>query len=710
MKRKQFLSLLTGAAVLMSSMSGSCLSISTYGAQTEAETIAEAIPSSESPASEPETVPETVPGENQTEQVPDNKQTQSETLTESQTVTEKTTEPGTEKSAQTEAGQQTEHPGTEAGRERPDTGVAETETNHTPSSESEALSENGTEASSESETAATEETETSSQETSAEETETDDLETDLTEADETETDEADTDETETELLEEIFEEEPETELSDDVDGGAIYYNESYWDPSWFIKRDFRFRQVGKVYGLVLGGLTSRIFEKPDAESRIIGEVPFFGLVYILDETGNWSYVESGNVRGFIPTTELMGNEDSNRMVGLLGEDQFSLALPDIPVSENEAFTYTRTTVQNVLAQKSDAVVIEKGSIREYPDESSRAVGEVTSGTVVYPLENAPNGWVYVESGDVRGFLRSDQLLMGNPAALIAGSIETPSLATEEISPEDNSSLYYTLKSTERAKSDLGEQIAEYAQTFVGKFPYVWGGTSLKSGADCSGFVQSIYASFGINLPRLAQEQGVSGEPVGSLKEAEPGDVVYYGSNPHVGIYIGDGKVCHCTSSSGGTGPRVSNADYMNITSIRRFVIYEDEMPVSETGYRADPTVYSQDQMELMWAIVAQEDNGSYEGALAVISTAMNRTESAKWGYEGGNALSQLTAPGQFCYSNDSYWKPRLHGNVPAYVKQAVYDCLKRGIRNHTHTSFRSHYGSNTPDAVQIGGGNWYFGA
>ena len=700
MKRKQFLSLLTGAAVLIQAMSGSCLSISTYGAQTEAEKIAEAVPSSENLSPELETWPQTIFTEPQTDQVPAPAETQSETSSGPQPVTEKGTEQATEKPAQTETEHQTERPDTEAGSGQTNAGDTEKETDPSAPAESEALSESGTEKSSESETGTSEETEESSPETKTEETE----------AEETEPEETEADETETEFLEEILEEETETELSDDVDGGAVYYNDSYWDPSWFIKRDFRFRQVGKVYGLVQGGLTSRIFEKPDAGSRIIGEVPFFGLVYILDETGDWSYVESGNVRGFIPTAELMSNEDSNRVVGLLGEDQFSLALPDIPVSENGAFTYTRTTVQDVLAQKSDAVVLEKGAIHEYPDESSRAVGVVTSGTVVYPLENAPNGWVYVESGDVRGFLRSQQLLMGNAAALIAGSTATPSLATEEVSPEENSSLYYTLKSTQRAKSDLGEQVTEYAQTFIGKFPYVWGGTSLKSGADCSGFVQSIYASFGINLPRLAQEMGVSGEPVESLQDAQPGDVIYYGSNPHVGIYIGDGKVCHCTSSAGGTGPRVSNADYMNITSIRRFVIYEDEMPVSETGYRADPTVYSQDQMELMWAIVAQEDNGSYEGALAVISTAMNRTESAKWGYEGGNALSQLTAPGQFCYSNDCYWKSRLNGNAPAYVKQAVYDCLKRGIRNHTHTSFRSHYGSNTPGAVQIGGGNWYFGA
>ena len=65
------------------------------------------------------------------------------------------------------------------------------------------------------------------------------------------------------------------------------------------------------------------------------------------------------------------------------------------------------------------------------------------------------------------------------------------------------------------------------------------------------------------------------------------------------------------------------------------------------GYRADPTAYSKAQMELIWAIVAQEDNGSYAGALAVISSAMNRTESVRWkSWKHGPGL-QLTAPGQY---------------------------------------------------------------
>ena len=144
--------------------------------------------------------------------------------------------------------------------------------------------------------------------------------------------------------------------------------------------------------------------------------------------------------------------------------------------------------------------------------------------------------------------------------------------------------------------------------------------------------------------------------------------------------------------------------------IRRIVHWTaDDAGNTTSGHRKDASSYTRSQMDLIWASVAQEDNGSYAGALAVISSAMNRTESASWRYCGSNALAQLTAPGQYCYSNDNYWRARLNGNVPSYVKQAVSDCLQRGIRNHSFTSFRSTKGSVTgPNAVQIGG-NWYFG-
>lgn len=117
--------------------------------------------------------------------------------------------------------------------------------------------------------------------------------------------------------------------------------------------------------------------------------------------------------------------------------------------------------------------------------------------------------------------------------------------------------------------------------------------------------------------------------------------------------------------------------------------------------------YSQKELELLWAIVAQEDDKSYTGALAVVSCAMNRAIK-NYGGHGTDPLSQLKAPGQFCYSPSisasSYWQRRLNGNVPSHVKQAVADCLQNGIRNHNFIYFRSRAAAGR---TQIGG-NWYF--
>ena len=88
---------------------------------------------------------------------------------------------------------------------------------------------------------------------------------------------------------------------------------------------------------------------------------------------------------------------------------------------------------------------------------------------------------------------------------------------------------------------LGNQIADYAYSFVGWLPYVWGGDSLVYGADCCGFTMAVYRDFGIEIPRTVEGQSATGYSV-SLEEALPGDIViYYG---HVGLYAGDGMVIH----------------------------------------------------------------------------------------------------------------------------------------------------------------------
>lgn len=115
-------------------------------------------------------------------------------------------------------------------------------------------------------------------------------------------------------------------------------------------------------------------------------------------------------------------------------------------------------------------------------------------------------------------------------------------------------------------SGSGSSVVDYALQFVGN-PYVWGGTSLTNGADCSGFVQSVYANFGVSLPRTSYEQQNAGTEV-SYSDAQPGDLICYGG--HVAIYMGDGQIVHASNSVDGI--KVSNnAAYRTILSVRRLV-------------------------------------------------------------------------------------------------------------------------------------------
>lgn len=124
---------------------------------------------------------------------------------------------------------------------------------------------------------------------------------------------------------------------------------------------------------------------------------------------------------------------------------------------------------------------------------------------------------------------------------------------------------------------------------------------------------------------------------------------------------------------------------------------------SRTTYNGGKWTYSSSELDLLCAITAQECNSSYEGALAVITTACNRTVSSSWKRYGSDPLSQYMAPSQFCYSIDNYWRNRLNGNYPSYVKQAVLDALN-GKRNHSYLSFRAAgYASG-----EVIGGNVYF--
>lgn len=146
---------------------------------------------------------------------------------------------------------------------------------------------------------------------------------------------------------------------------------------------------------------------------------------------------------------------------------------------------------------------------------------------------------------------------------------TDDVYTDDTYVEDTSGDEYVEDASGSTASTLGQEIANFACQFVGN-PYVWGGTSLTNGADCSGFTQSVMAHFGIGISRTAAAQSGGGTPV-DLGSIQPGDLLFYsdgGSIGHVSIYIGNGQVVHASNPTNGI--IISSYSYRTPCSARRY--------------------------------------------------------------------------------------------------------------------------------------------
>ena len=256
--------------------------------------------------------------------------------------------------------------------------------------------------------------------------------------------------------------------------------------------------------------------------------------------------------------------------------------------------YVETELKNVYEDMAFTQV-EEGSylfVRTEPSQDSEWVGklyEADAAKVIGPVGE----WTQIESGNVTGYVKTEYILTGESAeekakAIVAEKkpevdVETldeakaEELAAEcfsyaESKEEEAARLAEeAAKAEEEAKAEEaetvgnGQAVVDYAMQFVGN-PYVWGGTSLTNGADCSGFVQSVYANFGVSMPRTSSAMRSAGTEV-SYSEAVPGDVICY--EGHVGIYIGNGQIVNAIDEAHGIG--VSSATYTNIITVRRLL-------------------------------------------------------------------------------------------------------------------------------------------
>lgn len=222
-------------------------------------------------------------------------------------------------------------------------------------------------------------------------------------------------------------------------------------------------------------------------------------------------------------------------------------------------------------------------VRSEPTKESEYVGKLYPGYAA-KITGPVGEWTAVESGDVTGYVKTEYILTGAEAQTYAENLVTE--AQQEGKEEAEAFTYAVSRKSEEAQmtqevqenvqqtettevsaqpASNGQAIVDYACQFIGN-PYVWGGTSLTDGADCSGFVQSVFAHFGISLPRTTYDQINAGVEV-SYDQAMPGDLICY--DGHIGIYIGNGQIVNAQNPEHGIG--ISPATYTTILSVRRIV-------------------------------------------------------------------------------------------------------------------------------------------
>ena len=230
----------------------------------------------------------------------------------------------------------------------------------------------------------------------------------------------------------------------------------------------------------------------------------------------------------------------------------------VPTEKGEYSDMAFANVHSFLYIRSEPTKQSKWVGKLYPDYAAKIKGPV-------------GAWTKIKSGDVTGYVCSDYIIIGNNAEQKAQEIveekqEEFVYAESREAEEERLAKEAEEKAKEaEAKAGTGQAIVDYACQFIGN-PYVWGGTSLTNGADCSGFVQSVFKNFGINLPRTSGEMRSSGTAV-NYSDAMPGDIVCY--DGHVGIYMGNGQIVNAINSRKGIG--ILSATYDDIITVRRLL-------------------------------------------------------------------------------------------------------------------------------------------
>ena len=255
------------------------------------------------------------------------------------------------------------------------------------------------------------------------------------------------------------------------------------------------------------------------DGKLVGKLPKNAACEVLDDDGTWAHIKSGKVEGYVSLDYLF--------TGITAKHK----------AEELATTMARVTTDSL-------------KVRAEASTESEVVTLVPNGEELEVI-SVEGDWVKVYLDDEEVYVHADYV---------------------EVSSELDTAITMTELLYGQGVSDIRVDICQYAKEFLGN-PYVWGGTSLTKGADCSGFVQSVFKKYGVRLPRTSREQANSGTTV-SLSEVKAGDLIFYGNGRHinhVAIYIGGGQVIHASNRK--TGIKISNMTYRSPVKAVR-VLYD----------------------------------------------------------------------------------------------------------------------------------------
>ena len=253
------------------------------------------------------------------------------------------------------------------------------------------------------------------------------------------------------------------------------------------------------------------------DSKVVGKMSNHDACEILGKKDGWIKIKSGKVKGYVKSGYL-----------LMGDAALAIAEKEVET----VATVNTTTLR----------------VREDTSTDSAIVSLVGEGEDLV-VEKIVDDWYKVEVDDQKGYISGEYVT-------ISQKLPTAS-SVEEL--ENGTGV-----------SDTRVSLVQYALQFVGN-RYVWGGTSLTNGIDCSGFTMQIYARYGISLPHHAASQPGYGTRI-SASDAQPGDLFFYGSGStisHVGIYIGNGQIVHASNAR--TGIKISSAYYRTPICVARYL-------------------------------------------------------------------------------------------------------------------------------------------